>query len=218
MGRAPIAGLSDPVGGPAEIVLPDPSLVVLIGPAGSGKSTFARRWFAADEILSSDAFRGRLGRGEADQRASGRAFQALHGALDERLLSGRLTVVDATSIRAESRRPLLRAAAGARLPAVAIVLDMSIDECLAGDLARLDRHVGRAVIERQWATLRPLIESVDSGTSNATTRAVPLLLAEGFDQAIRLAGRPAVDSVGVRRRVGSSRTIGARPDTGSQSR
>ncbi|MFI5225468.1 MAG: AAA family ATPase [Candidatus Limnocylindrales bacterium] len=240
LGRAPIAGLSDPAGGSAEIALPDPCLVVLIGPAGAGKSTFARRWFAADEVLSSDAFRGRLGRDEDDQRASGRAFRALHTALDERLRSGRLTVVDATSIRTEARRPLLRAAAGAGLPAVAIVLDMSLDECMAGDLARADRHVGRAVIERQWAALRPLIETADAGpavavpefavpevavpevtdpgVADTSARTVPLLLAEGFNEAIRLAGRPAVDTARVRRTSGSSRTIGARPGTGSQPR
>ena len=46
-----------------EIVLPDPSLVVLIGAAGAGKSTFAARHFAPDEVLSSDRFReDRLGR------------------------------------------------------------------------------------------------------------------------------------------------------------
>ncbi len=197
MGRAPIAGLSDPVGRPAEIVLADPCLVVLVGPAGSGKSTFARRWFAADEILSSDAFRGRLGRDDADQRATGRAFRALQAALDERLRSGRLTVVDATSIRTEARRPLLRAASKAGLSAVAIVLDLSLDECLAGDLARSDRHVDPAVIGRQWAAVRPLI-----GSADLSTHAVPALLAEGFEQAIRLAGRPAVDASRVRRRAG----------------
>ena len=37
----------------AEIEIADPSLVVLIGAAGAGKSTFAARNFAPDEILSS---------------------------------------------------------------------------------------------------------------------------------------------------------------------
>jgi len=37
--------------------LPSDALVVLVGVAGSGKSTLAERLFAADQILSSDAFR-----------------------------------------------------------------------------------------------------------------------------------------------------------------
>ena len=52
-----------------RIRLPDPSLVVLIGASGSGKSTFAARHFAPDEVLSSDA----IGeRSLATPRTSGR--------------------------------------------------------------------------------------------------------------------------------------------------
>ncbi len=40
------------------IDLPDPSLVVLIGASGSGKSSFAARHFKPTEVLSSDFCRG----------------------------------------------------------------------------------------------------------------------------------------------------------------
>ena len=46
-----------------KLSLPDRCLVVLIGPAGSGKTTFARKHFRATQVLSSDAFRAMLGEG-----------------------------------------------------------------------------------------------------------------------------------------------------------
>ena len=50
-----------------KIVLPELSLVVLVGVSGSGKSTFARRHFKATEVLSSDVCRGWVSDDENDQ-------------------------------------------------------------------------------------------------------------------------------------------------------
>jgi len=91
-------------------------------------------------------------------------------------------------------------AAGARVPAVAIVLDLTMEECLAGDRARADRHVDPAVIRRQWEDLRSVLADPDP--------TCPALIAEGFATAHRLSGRAAVDRVRVRRLPSSSRTIG----------
>jgi protein phosphatase len=109
------------------IVLPDPSLVVLVGAAGSGKSTFAARHFAPDEVLSSDAFRGLITGDPSDQRATRPAFAALHRELSRRLAARLLTVVDATSVTPYARRGLLARAAAAGIPAVGIVLDLPAD-------------------------------------------------------------------------------------------
>src|SRR5919197_5801069 len=103
--------------------IPDPSLVVLVGAAGSGKTTFAARWFAPEEVLSSDALREVVSGDAADQRATRSAFGILHRALTRRLAAGRLTVIDATNVQAYARRALLRRSALAGVPAVALVFD-----------------------------------------------------------------------------------------------
>ncbi len=122
-----------------EIRLPDPCLVVLMGAAGAGKSTFAARHFGVEEVLSSDAYRGLVSGDPTDQRATGPAFAALHRALRERLRAGQLTVVDATNVTVRARAALLREAIAAGVPAIAIVLDLPADLVLARNRARPGR-------------------------------------------------------------------------------
>jgi len=169
------------------VAVPDPSLVVLVAPAGSGKSTFAARQFAPDEILSSDAFRAIVGRGEADQRATRAAFSALHGAAARRLAAGNLTVVDATNVERHARTALLRLARAARLPAVAIVLDLPVSVVMARNLRRRGRMVDATVVRHHIRLLRG---AVDAG----------LIEAEGFDAIYRIRGERELDAVEVVRR------------------
>lgn len=169
-----------------ELAIPDPCLVVLIGAAGSGKSTFAARHFAPGEILSSDAFRARLGRGETHQAVSRRAFSVLHLALERQLAAGRTAVIDATNVQAHARQALIRRAQRVGVPAIAVVLDLPLAECLAGDRARADRHVPEAVVERQWTALRAALDGA-------------AISGEGFAIVQRLTSRATVDSVVVRR-------------------
>src|SRR5690349_10439709 len=90
-----------------HIALPQLSLVVLIGPSGSGKSTFARKHFLPTEVLSSDACRGMVSDDENDQAATNDAFAILHFIAARRLALGRLTVIDATNVQPEARKPLV---------------------------------------------------------------------------------------------------------------
>ncbi len=123
---------------PFHLDLPEPALVVLVGAAGSGKSTFAARHFAPDEVLSSDALRAAIAGDAADQRATRPAFAALHRELARRLRSGRLTVVDATNVTPAARRELLRLAGIAGVPAVAVIIDLPAELVHARNAARRD--------------------------------------------------------------------------------
>jgi protein phosphatase len=139
------------------IRLPEPALVVLIGAAGSGKSTFARRAFAPDEILSSDALRGLIAGDEADQGATNAAFGLLHRRLVQRLRAGLTTVVDATNAERHARRALLRRAAAAAVPAVAIVLDLPPAIVHRQNASRPGRRVDPAVVDRHSARVSAVV-------------------------------------------------------------
>ena len=91
-----------------KFTIPELSFVVLIGVSGSGKSTFARKHFKPTEILTSDACRGLVSDDENSQAATKDAFEVLHFIARKRLAAGKLTVVDATNVQPESRKPLVK--------------------------------------------------------------------------------------------------------------
>lgn len=113
-----------------KIIIPELSLVVLIGASGSGKSSFARKHFKATEVLSSDFCRGLVFDDENDQSATKEAFEVLHYIAPKRLASGKLTVIDATNVQVEDRKPLLQLAREYHCLPVAIATGCSICRCL----------------------------------------------------------------------------------------
>jgi protein phosphatase len=142
------------------IRVPEAALVLLIGASGSGKSTFAARHFETDTVVSSDRLRGALAGDEADQQATDAAFRRLHEWLDVRLKAGTLAVVDATNVEWMRRAELISRARQHGRPAIAIVLDMPLELCLARNAARR-RSVGAAVIRRQHEELRRSLDRLD---------------------------------------------------------
>ena len=159
-----------------EIAIPDPSLVVLIGAAGVGKSTFAARHFGPSEVLSSDAYRALISGDPADQGATRVAFGRLHRELGRRLAAGEMTVVDATNLEAAARRGLLQRSKAAGMGAVAIVLDLPEPVVLARNAARIGRVVDERVVRKHLARLRAAIDrSAAAG-----------LLVEGFSSVVVL--------------------------------
>ncbi|MEV6953351.1 polynucleotide kinase-phosphatase [Streptomyces sp. NPDC051183] len=140
----------------------DLSLVVLVGATGSGKSTFARRHFKPTEVLSSDYCRGLVADDENDQSASKEAFDVLHYIAGKRLAAGRLTVVDATSVQAESRRQLVNLAREHDVLPIAIVLDLPEEVCAERNAGRPDRAgLPRAVIQRHRRDLRRSLRGLE---------------------------------------------------------
>ncbi|WP_440900971.1 polynucleotide kinase-phosphatase [Actinosynnema sp.] len=137
-----------------ELTIPQPSLVVLVGASGSGKSTFALKHFQRTQVLSSDFFRGMVADDENDQSASGAAFDSLYYVAGKRLAAGRTTVVDATNVQPADRARLIAVAKEHDVLPVAIVLDTPDSVCLARNATRPDRDFGDHVVRRQRTALR----------------------------------------------------------------
>ena len=136
------------------LTIPELSFVVLIGASGSGKSSFARKHFKPTEVLSSDFCRGLVSDDENDQTATKEAFEVLHFIAAKRLAAARLTVVDATNVQAEARKPLIELARRYHMLPVAIVFNIPEKICQERNRNRADRDFGPHVIRQQTQQLR----------------------------------------------------------------
>ncbi len=147
------------------IRVPTPCLVVLVGAAGSGKSTWAAQQCQPGEVVSSDALRAQVGESAHDQRASTDAFAVLDDIVRRRLARGLFTVIDATSLNADGRAKYRDMATAAGVPCVAIAFPTDAATCRR-------RNKARAV---------PVPPSALSQQLKDFEVAAPLLATEGFD-------------------------------------
>lgn len=83
-------------------------LHMLVGPCGSGKSTYAAKHYRADEVVSTDDLRMQLyGSLNNSPEALARVWKLAHGLIRARLEAGMLTVLDATNLDDEDRARVL---------------------------------------------------------------------------------------------------------------
>ena len=153
-----------------SLLLPSPCLVVLAGPAASGKSTWAAAHFPPSAVVSSDALRGVVGAGEDDIAASTDAFALLDEIVARRV-----------GARADHRRRHDRDGRRAPRP-------LADARARARDGVRRGRrrHAGRACAGPATAPGR---HPVPAAALTAQLRAWPAvrdaLDGEGFDQVLR---------------------------------
>lgn len=144
-----------------KISIPKLALILLVGPSGSGKSSFVRKHFLPTEVVSSDACRGLVSDDENDQSATSDAFDLLHAIVRKRLGRGRLTVVDATNVQPEARKSLIALAKEYHLFTVAIVFDLPERLCQDRNASRPDRQFGPHVIRNQAQQLRRSLRGLE---------------------------------------------------------
>ena len=144
-----------------KITVPELSLVLLIGPSGCGKSTFARQHFKPTEVLSSDYCRGLVSDDENDQTSTKEAFEVLHFIARKRLAAGRLTVIDATNVQPDSRKPLVALAREFHVLPIAIAFDFPEKVCQERNRTRPNRDFGPHVVRNQAQQLRRSIRGLE---------------------------------------------------------
>jgi F420-dependent oxidoreductase-like protein len=141
------------------VELPSPCLVVLVGPAASGKTSWAQANLAA-HVVSSDSLRALVGEGEDDLRASTDAFAVLEDIVARRLRRGLTTVVDSLGTDTERRARWRQLAADHGIPCVAVVFDITAAQLRRQNKGRAKR-VPDAVLNRQiadWPAVRGAIQ------------------------------------------------------------
>lgn len=168
-GRGPPPSVAPPVR------LPDPCLVVLVGPAGCGKTTWAEATFGPDRVVSSDRLRALVGTGTRDQRAGAAAFEVLDLVVAHRLRRGLTTVVDATSLEAARRATYVAAARRASVPVVAVVFDVAEREVRRRNRERAD-PVPSAVVTAQLRALGPARDALGDEGFDAVIGPGPVAL------------------------------------------
>ena len=143
------------------IEIPELCLIALVGASGSGKSTFAHKFFKPTEIISSDFCRALVSDDENNQQSTPDAFDLLNFIATKRLSRGLLTVIDATNTQPDARTPLVKLAREHDVLPVAIVLNMPESVCHERNTARPDRQFGPHVIRTQLSQLRRSIRGLE---------------------------------------------------------
>ena len=116
-----------------------PTVYLLLGAQGSGKSTWAGANAERLEatVLASDEVRNELERtGAGDPNDGNRVFQIVEAELDSLLAQGRNVIVDATHARWTWRRGEIAVARGRGAHVVGVWFDAPLDLCLARNATR----------------------------------------------------------------------------------
>ncbi|MFJ4879984.1 AAA family ATPase [Streptomyces sp. NPDC088745] len=156
--------------------LPPGALLVAVGPAASGKSTFADT-APVDVVVCLDVLRGELGGGPGDQTATPAAVARQDSLLEQYLSAGTSVFVDSTNLEERVRAGLVERARRHKRPAVALRFLTDLDTCRArNELRPADRCVPEDTLRWQHRTalaVTPEVLYAEGFTAVYTIRHLP---------------------------------------------
>jgi len=123
--------------------VPRRSLVVLCGPAASGKSTFASQRFAASVTVASDHCRELICDDSNNQNVNRDTFDLFYYIINKRMYLSRFTIADSTALQPGARRRLLELASRHGYLASLLIFNIPLATCL-----ERNRKRGRMVEEQ----------------------------------------------------------------------
>lgn len=149
----------------AGIRVPWRTLLVLCGPAASGKSTFAAQRFAETYIVSSDRCREMICDDAGNQRVHRDTFDLFYYILNKRMFLQRFTVADSTALYVEARRSLLNLAQRHAYHTCLLLFNIAPEICRERNQGR-ERQVEEAVFAYHGRLLQQtLLEAPREGWS-----------------------------------------------------
>lgn len=151
-----------------------PCLIVLMGIAGVGKSSWAQARYPHEQVVSADQMRLLVSDSESNQYASSQAWHLVTEFVAGRCELGRRAIIDATHVKREERLRWITFASEHAIPTQLVWFDIAPEESLARQAHRT-RKVSQRILKRQHAQMH------DAGKLSLLA-----LRQEGWDRILRV--------------------------------
>lgn len=153
---------------PLPLLLPHRTLIVLCGPAGCGKSTFAQRLIRTHNeqgltstmIVSSDYCRALVCDDESNQNVNRETFDLFHYIIHKRMFLNRLTISDSTALQPDARRKQWELAQRHQYYTCVLLFNISTETCLLRNRERSHRQVEERVIQYHAQMLQQALQTL----------------------------------------------------------
>ncbi len=122
-----------------QIKVEQGTLVLMVGPPGAGKSSFAEQHFPNESIVPTDGLRLDLSNNPNNQLVSKEAFDLAAKIINSRLQNGQTVVLDAMNLDSNFRQRFTKLAKENKSQVTAICLDTPEDELIRRDSQRMKR-------------------------------------------------------------------------------